>query len=452
MNKFRMQIRTGLLVFLCFLWTGSAYITWLYRLTDVFGNTTADWLSEGVGYIFQAAGILLYALLMKHRPALAKTPHTFAGILLADGVMIAASTLTGSKATVLVFGLAMNLLHGIVAGIYLTWLAMYVPQRYRGIVFGIAYGMASIGSWLLSLPMEQSFLRTQYCLGVYAALIAFTVWWVYRPQNNPETPTETEALSLSARDSLLLASVVVLLSLVKGLGFYFPMAESMGGSISLEFSRAFYAIGLVIAGVVGDKKRRYGAICCLAALVLPFITTAVRNIPNASIWTWILSYVFFGFFAVYRVVVYCDIAAQKGNLLWMAGFGLLFGRIGDAVSAVGGFLLTQQDMVLVALTAVLFAGTVFLFFSLYHKLYMPAPRPTQTEERQLAHFEGQYGLSNRECEIFRLVIKGRSNGEIGGALFITENTVKFHVKNVLKKTECSNRTELISKYREATIR
>ncbi|MDY4840225.1 MAG: helix-turn-helix transcriptional regulator [Lachnospiraceae bacterium] len=48
-------------------------------------------------------------------------------------------------------------------------------------------------------------------------------------------------------------------------------------------------------------------------------------------------------------------------------------------------------------------------------------------------------------EVLNLIIKGASNGEISDELFISENTVKFHVRNILKKTGCSNRTELLTR-------
>ncbi len=51
------------------------------------------------------------------------------------------------------------------------------------------------------------------------------------------------------------------------------------------------------------------------------------------------------------------------------------------------------------------------------------------------------GLSDREVEVLRLVTIGRSNKEIGKALFLSENTVANHVRNILAKTETANRTE-----------
>jgi DNA-binding NarL/FixJ family response regulator len=53
-------------------------------------------------------------------------------------------------------------------------------------------------------------------------------------------------------------------------------------------------------------------------------------------------------------------------------------------------------------------------------------------------------LTEREMEVLRLMAKGLSNREIGQILGFTENTTKFHVKNILTKLEVSDRTEAAS--------
>ena len=50
-------------------------------------------------------------------------------------------------------------------------------------------------------------------------------------------------------------------------------------------------------------------------------------------------------------------------------------------------------------------------------------------------------LSQREVELLRLLATGKSNQEIADALFISLNTVATHVRNILTKTGCINRTE-----------
>src|SRR5271154_6597503 len=50
-------------------------------------------------------------------------------------------------------------------------------------------------------------------------------------------------------------------------------------------------------------------------------------------------------------------------------------------------------------------------------------------------------LTPRELEVLQLVASGSSNGEIAQALWVTEQTVKFHLSNVYRKLHVGNRTE-----------
>jgi DNA-binding CsgD family transcriptional regulator len=50
-------------------------------------------------------------------------------------------------------------------------------------------------------------------------------------------------------------------------------------------------------------------------------------------------------------------------------------------------------------------------------------------------------LSPREREILGLVADGLTNARIGRELWVTEQTVKFHLSNIYRKLGVSNRTE-----------
>jgi DNA-binding CsgD family transcriptional regulator len=54
---------------------------------------------------------------------------------------------------------------------------------------------------------------------------------------------------------------------------------------------------------------------------------------------------------------------------------------------------------------------------------------------------GAATLTPREREVLRLIARGRSNGEIGGELFISTKTASVHVSNILAKLGVSTRTE-----------
>ncbi len=52
-------------------------------------------------------------------------------------------------------------------------------------------------------------------------------------------------------------------------------------------------------------------------------------------------------------------------------------------------------------------------------------------------------LTDREMEVLKLVAKGASNRDIAKALFISENTVKNHVRNILEKLQIHSRMEAV---------
>ncbi|QXC63477.1 response regulator transcription factor [Aquihabitans sp. G128] len=51
------------------------------------------------------------------------------------------------------------------------------------------------------------------------------------------------------------------------------------------------------------------------------------------------------------------------------------------------------------------------------------------------------GLTRREAEVLGLVAEGRTNGEIGEALYISTKTASVHVSNILAKLGVSSRTQ-----------
>ncbi len=53
-------------------------------------------------------------------------------------------------------------------------------------------------------------------------------------------------------------------------------------------------------------------------------------------------------------------------------------------------------------------------------------------------------LSEREIDVVNLLLNGFNNGNIAKKLFLSENTVKSHLKNIFIKTGVQSRTELLS--------
>lgn len=427
---------------LSFLWTGSAFISVAYRLMENYSSMQIDMCHVVAGYLLQALGMLLFTLGVHFRPNIFMKRSFFTAVMLFDAIVITAAMLSSSAAVSLGFAFVMNLLHGMAAGCYLAKLSCFVPQQYRGRVFGFGYAAGSIGSWLLSFPFGGKFLKMDAIVIVYFILIALTILINTKVDYSQHlSEDDFSSGSFDSRLLMLMFTVLILLSLVKNIGFYFPSSD-ISSVINLEFSRAFYALGLIAAGIINDRNRRYGAVCCVAALAFSFISFAFSGKPGYAAVMWILGYIFFGFFSVYRVVVFADIAAKKSSLLPVAAFGLMAGRIGDAVGTLGGILLSGNAIPLFAVTGGLFIVVIFLFFSLYQKIYTPILTESEIIEKLHDAFICKYALTTRESDVLRLVVQGFSNMEISGALYVAESTVKFHMGNILKKTGCANRTDL----------
>lgn len=62
----------------------------------------------------------------------------------------------------------------------------------------------------------------------------------------------------------------------------------------------------------------------------------------------------------------------------------------------------------------------------------------------LAEFLGEETLSKRETEVLEKIAGGNRNSDIAGLLFISEETVKGHVKNILEKLGARDRTEAVA--------
>ena len=465
------------IIFLCFLLTSTGWLGWTYHLGSQISAGALDVMSMVVGYLLQAAGIGIFAAVVHRAPHL--THRVMFLALAANLAFMFPAIISSYTAGTLTFGLLMNIACGIIAGYYLYDLADRVGPERKASVFGVGYGLSILASWVLSLT---DWYYSGKVLIICLVLTVVTMYAVRRfsdgeneqkngfEENNrfrtdlserkktgqemaasergteEKTASDGQKTQKSAKtDFFLYACVLVFLfSLLNSSGFAFPSAD-IGKYVNVELFRLVYAVGLMIAGFVTDKNRKYGAVCALTALVIPFIILSLRGTSVSAAVLWILGYFSFGFYAVYRIILFSDVASEK-NLMYLSGFGLLFGRLGDALGEGICLSLEGYVTVFVSLAALLFAATVMVFFKVYHYLYEPEPSRRQSEEERFYQFSAQHDLSARERDVLRLLLKEKTNSEIANALSISENTVKFHVKNILQKTGCKNRNSLVFMY------
>jgi DNA-binding NarL/FixJ family response regulator len=75
-----------------------------------------------------------------------------------------------------------------------------------------------------------------------------------------------------------------------------------------------------------------------------------------------------------------------------------------------------------------------------------AGRKTMSPEvaAEVAAYSGDEALTSREIDVLRLIAAGNANKEIAPQLFITEETVKSRVKNILLKLGANDRTHAVT--------
>lgn len=159
-------------------------------------------------------------------------------------------------------------------------------------------------------------------------------------------------------------------------------------------------------------------------------------------------------------VLLADFALFYGHPYRVFGWGL-FANVGAVVA--GGFVgvyLWQLGDIYIFFTALIAMGAIFLSLVVVPPLFKGmeersvSPEEAKKEngetdweeilEQMVEQVPGTQPLTPREKEIAKLLLQGNTNKEIASFLFISDNTLKTHIRNVYRKLEVSQKRELLS--------
>ncbi len=105
---------------------------------------------------------------------------------------------------------------------------------------------------------------------------------------------------------------------------------------------------------------------------------------------------------------------------------------------------TSIEIILAIIALFFFAIGVFINQKVLHQQKTITPEINHQKIEDL-------GLSKREYEVLCEIASGLSNKEIADKLFVSENTIKTHVSNVLVKLDAKRRTQAIQIAKELKI-
>jgi len=112
--------------------------------------------------------------------------------------------------------------------------------------------------------------------------------------------------------------------------------------------------------------------------------------------------------------------------------------IAAIVAGANGYILknTEPDLLRNTILQV-YAGNSVLSPEVTAKVLQAVRRSQSDKSRGL--------LSEREVEVLKCLARGQTTSHIAGVLFISENTVKTHIRHILEKMEVNNRAEAVAR-------
>ena len=85
-------------------------------------------------------------------------------------------------------------------------------------------------------------------------------------------------------------------------------------------------------------------------------------------------------------------------------------------------------------------GETLISTSVARKLIDEMTEPAAKKKKKAEGFEG---LSQREVDVIKLMAKGYNNRQIADLLYISEHTVKVHIRNIFRKIDVTDRTNAV---------
>ncbi len=81
---------------------------------------------------------------------------------------------------------------------------------------------------------------------------------------------------------------------------------------------------------------------------------------------------------------------------------------------------------------------------IYNEIHAGKRRIPPEVAENLAEHMGEEGLTSREIQVLEQVATGQRNRDIGERLFISEETIKVHLRHIMEKLGARDRTQAVS--------
>ncbi|QOS68312.1 helix-turn-helix transcriptional regulator [Eggerthella guodeyinii] len=443
---------------------------------DLYGSGSDYWDIQYFTALLTVSQILTFLLLSfiaLKRPIRnhALLPLGAAGVLAIGFSLFSINAMLPEKSSVVLVAAAI-LLGSAIAGSMLSWLDLLSRTfGIENIAAIAAIGTSFVGVVNLALISFNDVSTTLLSLGIIAAAHFFILAGIgwnssHRAVSTPQASKPSDPMSYAKHVRKLLGMSWRSITWVAVIGFSGGVARAMlydsstinQPILQIMFTMSFFVGAIVLAvfckvsSLADGFEKLYLVLFLLAAtffFIVPFAGTEYLSMLAG------IENVFVCIASICMLVTCVQIAQRNkvpvlfasGVLLSIvfgsAGFGLLFGSI-------VGYNLGTVIAAMIAVYVILLIGMVTAAVKAKTK---------QTKERVALLLTGDnaeesirnnpvyrdvYHLSDREMDVMILAIGGRNASSISKVLFISENTVRFHLKNLYKKLDVHTKQELLS--------
>ena len=409
-----------------FLWCSSLYLSEEQYLLNYMSAINTNIVDMLFGSLSMALGILIFCLLYKKNQSIKKVYILFLSLTILFSISF---FLVTSKALLSIFLCLTCLLGsaGFGAGYHFSLVACNVQKEYRGRVFAIGYTIGTVGTFLLSLLPSEIF-KTSMSLIIYIPLIIINIYLIKKYGNLKEIRNDIQTNNLK-RYLTVIIILVLLMAIVTSFSSNMFSLKNINMSRGFAYPRLYYSIGLIIAGILADKKQEYLEVATIISLFFPLLAILFIK-ENISILLFSsLNYVFIAFFVVFRTTIFMNLSDVKDNYLYLAGMGLCISRIVEGLLVLVNYYFNFSYMFLIIASIIILSLILIIYILLFHKNF------EKSENDIVKEIRVKYKLSFQETKVLELLISDYTNQEIADALYLSINTIRNHVANIYKKTK-----------------
>lgn len=267
---------------------------------------------------------------------------------------------------------------------------------------------------------------------------------------------------------ILVISISVLLGLMDGAEFHF-----YNGEINIYFGeiRLTYMLALIFAGCIADfKSRKYLLPITVILLIVRIIGLNIFTMADMYIFNIVMNNYFCGAFTIITLTTcFLDFAAKTNNPMFWAGMGRAIQLPMSAIASIVGAYLWQNISWNAFVTTYIIILVIPLVISYQWRWNskeiiiseMQPINPIQSTEPieeitsiepiqnieqiepSIPNYKSQFAFTEREKDIVEAILSGLTINEMALKYAIKERTVKYHISNILRKTNTRNQKELL---------